>query len=201
MKRAERALREDKIFEARRLATEALALNPKDLRTQALMAKILDREIVREKTLSPDKLPEELTAQEKKLQIKTWLERSQGFLQVNEFDQALLASEQVFRLDPGNPDASRLIDEIKAKARAQGKEEGLFLQDLYQQEIETRIKRYGEEAKAWFEANRSGAARLAAEKVLILDPKNAEAQKLLALLDQREETAGASALRESPGGQ
>lgn len=191
MNRAERALKEDRIFEAKRWTLEALETKPHNLEAQKLMAKVLDREIVREKSLPQNKSPEEFNAQEKKLQIKTWLERSEGFLQVHEFDQALLSAEQVFQLDPGNLEASQMVDGIKAKARAEGKEESLFLQDLYEEEIQTRIRRYHEQAQTWLKANRLGAARLAVEKILLLDPKDREAHKLIAQLDRMEDTSEA----------
>lgn len=194
MSRAERALKEDRIFEAKRWITEVLETKPHHLEAQKLMAKVLDREIVREKSLPLGKPPEEFNAKEKKLQIKTWLERSEGFLQAHEFDQALLSAEQVFQLDPGNLEASQKIDEIKAQARAEGKEESLFLQDLYDEEIQTRVHRYHEQAKAWLEAHRLGAARLAAEKILLLNPKDADARRLIAQLDRME---GASEARET----
>ena len=189
LKRAEVALKGEKILEARKWAGEALTLKPERLEGQKLMAKILDREIAREKSLSRRDTLEELSSQEKRLQVKTWLERAQGFLEINQFDEALLAAEQVFLLDPENPEASRWVDEIKDKARKQGQEESLFLKDLYTQEIHLRIQRYTQQAETWLREGRWGAARLAIEKILFLDPKNRSGHRLLALLDAKEKTA------------
>ena len=198
MKRAGVALKEDRIFEARSWVTQALGERPKSQRAQDLMARVIDREIAREKTLDLGKSPEELTDGEKKLQIKTWLERSQGFLEVNELDQALLAAEQIFQLDPDNLEASRQVDQIKQKARHLGKREDQFLQDLYEDEVQNRIERYQAQAEEWIQENRLGAARLAVEKILILEPGNKEAKRLAAELDRMEDPLLAAALSDSP---
>ncbi len=131
---------------------------------------------------------EELTPQEISLEVKTWLERSRGFLEGNRFDEALQAAEQAFLFDPENLEASRLVDEIKLKAREEGAEESVFLQQLYQEEIEGRIRHYSEEADAWMKAGRWGAARMAVEKILFLDPDNFEGQRLLAVLEARKKS-------------
>ena len=187
MKHAETALAKDQLFEAKRWTREALAVKPGNFEAQKLMAKILDQEIVRERALPTDKTPEEFTSKEKKLQIKTWLERSQEFLRLNQFDEALLAAEQVFQLDPGNSEASRLVDQIKGTARTQGRDESFFLQNLYDEEIQNRIQKYHQQAEEWMKAGRFGAARLALEKILILDPKDKKAQRLLLVLERKEE--------------
>ncbi len=188
---AEKAFKEDRLFEAKRWILEALEIKPHNLEAQKLMAKILDREIAREKSLPKNKSPEEFNKQEKKIQIKTWLERSEGFMQAHEFDQALLSAEQVFQLDPGNLEASHQIDTIKNQARAEGKEESLFLQDLYEEEIQTRIRRYHEQLEVMLKSDRPGATRLTAEKILLLNPKDARARKVIADLDQKEGSAEA----------
>lgn len=194
LRRVELALKEEKIFEAKRWAEKAVTARPNHPAAQTLMAKVLDREIAREKSLLDEKLPEEFTSQEKKLEIKTWLERSRGFLEAREYDEALLAAEKVFQLDANHAEASRLMDEIKQRARADGKDESVFLQEIYEQEIQTRIQQYQKQARNWMENNRLGAARLTLEKILILDPENREAQKLLAALDRKEDPL----LREFP---
>lgn len=150
------------------------------------MARAIEEEIVREKPLLEEKLPEELSENERKLQIKTWIERSRDFLHENEFDQALSAAEHVFQLDSGNLEASSLVDEIKQKARSQGHEESTFLQELYQQEIQTRIRRYRQEAHEKLAARQWGAARLTIEKILLLNPRDAEGRRLLQSLEKSE---------------
>lgn len=188
MKRAELALQEGRIIEARKRAVKALEMQPQRIEAQKLIAKVMDREIVQEKLAQQNILPEELTPKEKKNQIKTWLERSRSLLQVNQFEEALAAAEQVFRLDPDHLEASRLIDEIKDKAQKQGRADSLFLQRMYQQEIEDRIRRYIKQAEVWLQEKKWGAARFTIEKILVLDPKNPEGRRLLASLNEKRET-------------
>jgi tetratricopeptide (TPR) repeat protein len=152
------------------------------------MARVIEQETLRERSLAGVGIPEEMSAEEKPLAIKTWLERSQGFLHVNQFEEALHAAEQVFLLDPQNLEASRLVDEIQRKARALGKEESLFAASLYQEEIQRRIQRYRREAEAALEARRYSAARLAVEKLLLLDPKNREGETLLKKIEKAEQS-------------
>ena len=99
MKRAALALREDRLFEARRWTSEAIQLRPQEHGAQLLMARVIDREITKAKQSSEGKNPEELTSEEKSLQIKTWLERTRGFLEFNKLEEANLSVEQVFQLD------------------------------------------------------------------------------------------------------
>ena len=133
------------------------------------------------------KSSEEWSSSEKSRQIKTWLERSRGYLEKGQFDEALQEAEQVFGIEADHLEASRLVDEIKEKARGRGEEEGLFLQSVYQEEIKERVGRYAAEAEAHLRAGRWGAARMATEKLLLLDPENREGHRLLALLDVEEE--------------
>jgi tetratricopeptide (TPR) repeat protein len=189
MRRAEVALQRERTFEAHQWASEALEMKPGSREAQELMAKVIDQEIANERALNPTQPPEELSPSIKNLQIKTWLERSRSLIQLQEWDQARQAAEQVFRLDPENRESSRLIDEIKDRVRKQGKKEGLFVQDLYQEESDSRIQRYLWQAEGGLAKDRWGAARLAVEKALILDPKNARGRKLLALVEKKEKAA------------
>lgn len=186
MKRAALTLREDKLFDARRWTSEALQLRPQEPEAQSLMARVIDREIVKAKQSSEGAPPEELTSEKKSLQIKTWLERARGFLEIDQLEEANLAVEQVFQLDPENLEASRLMDKIKEKAQKQGKSDELFLETLYKDEISTRIQSYIQQAETRIQDKQWAAARFAVEKVLILDPKHVKAQKLLAVINEKD---------------
>lgn len=184
---AEKALAREETFEARQWLMQAFQIKPQGAEAQELMAKVIDKEIAKEKFLSEKHLPEELTPEEKTLQIKTWLERCQSFLEIGEFDEALLACDQVFLFDPENSEASRLMDKIRTKAKKDKGEESLFLQEIYQEEINKRIDRYIAQAEEWLNEGRTGAARLAVEKILLLDSENTRGQKLLERLDKEED--------------
>lgn len=190
MKRSREAVEKGRLFEAKQSLAKALEVKPKSPEAERLMAQVISREIERHKILSETLSPETLDFQQKTLQIKTWLERSREFLQAQAYEESLHAAERVFQLDPENREASRLIDEIKLKARQQGKDESFFLQDLYQEEMETRIRRYVRQAEGWIAEGKWGAARLTLQKILILDPKNPQGNRLWSLLEQREKNRG-----------
>ena len=186
MKQAALALQEDRLFEARRWASDALQLRPQEHDAQLLMARVIDREITQARQSSEGEIPEELTPEKKSLQIKTWLQRSRGFLDMNRLEEANLAAEQVFLLDPENLEASRLTDEIKVKAQKQGRTDELFLQELYKDEISSRIQSYIQQAETRIQDKQWAAARFAVEKILILDPKNAKGKRLLMVVNENE---------------
>lgn len=180
MKRAKAAFKQGDVFEAQGWAQEALQMKPGDLEAQGLMAKIFDRQIEQDIILSQkDTTPEELPSDDKKLKVKTLLERSNTLFEMNLLKEANDTAEEALQLDPDNLEASRLLDAVKARAQKQGREESLFLQELYEEETHSRIDNYNEQAETWMAQGKWGAARIALEKVLMLDPKNEKAKKLL----------------------
>ncbi len=185
MKRAKSAVKHGDAFEAQKWAQEALQMKPGDLEAQALIAKIFDHQIEQDIILSQKTPAEELHSDEKKLKVKTLLERSNTLLEINLLKEANDTAEEALQLDPDNLEASRLLDAVKEKAQKQGKEESLFLQDLYEEEASSRIESYSEQAESWIAQKKWGAARIALEKILVLDPKNARAKKLLSEVEKQ----------------
>lgn len=186
LKIAERELRKGKIFEARRLAVEVLEMHPGNEKAEKLIAQTIDRQVTQQKLVVAPPLPEETSSLQRRLHTKTLLERSRSLLEQGELEEALRNAEEVFRYDAGNTEASHLIDNIRERAKKEAREEQLFLEQLYQEEIDARIKRYLEEAKYSMDRKKWGPARLALEKVLLLEPTHREGKQLLSLLEQRE---------------
>ena len=186
LERAEAALQAGKIFEAERWAEEALKMKPESLEAQKIMARVLDREFVEEKNHFQSTPTEELKHDEKTLRVKTLLERSRSLLEMNLLKEANDTADEALQLDPDNLEASSLLDTIKEKAQKLGRQESLFLQDLYEEEIGSRIERYNQQAEDWAASKRWGPARLAVEKALLLDPGNARAKKLLARIEKED---------------
>jgi len=165
-------------YRARQLTQEVLDKDPDDTDAQQIMSEIIDAEIALQREAFETKVTEEFTSEETSMAISTWLERSRALLYAKQYEQALLAAERVFLYDQGNIEASRLMDQIKKMARDAGHEQSLIMQQRYEDEIQTRVKQYHIQAKTWMESGRWGAARLAIEKILLLDPKDREATQL-----------------------
>ena len=49
------------------------------------------------------------------------------------------------------------------------------MQRRYEEEIEIRVERYREQAQVWKEEGRLGAAKMAVQKILLLEPKDRNA--------------------------
>jgi len=178
LEEAHQNLADDEISLAKEKVREILMADPEDEGATTIMAQIIDYEIARFKETEVSKVIEEYTEREKEDAVKTWMERGQALFDAKQYEQAILATEKVFLYEPENLEASHLIDEIRKKARAEGRGEGMILKRMYQTEIRTRIERYMRQARGWIETDRWGAARLALEKVLLLEPEHREALKL-----------------------
>jgi len=175
---ARMALEEDQLYIAKSEVERVLEMRPGSEEAEWLMAEIIDREIVRQMTAEDIKAFEEFSDQDKQDEVRTWLERAQTLSEIKMYDEAVLAAEKVFLFDPDNREASRLIDETKKSAIADGKEQSLVLKKMYQSEIDIRVETYNEQGQIWLAAGRMGAARLAVEKILLLDPENSVALQM-----------------------
>jgi len=170
--RANDHLEAGEYFEARKWAKKALTQEPEDAEAQKLMAKILEQEISRHKSIFDGKALEEFSSEENQMEIRTWLERSESRLAVRQYDQALLAAEKVFLYDSDNLQASMLIDKIRAQAYRDGKREGLILDEMRRDEISERVARYRRQAREGIEKGQWGYASLAVNKIRILSPED-----------------------------
>ena len=166
------------LYRARKLTESLLRERPGDPETEELMAKILEKEIVRQKEAFESKPPEESTKEEKKAAVRTWLERSEAYTQIGQYDLAIEAAEKVFLYEPENEKASRLIDETKGKAVKEGRKEDLIRQRMLRDEAEARLERYREQTQEAVQAGRWGVAKVAVEKILLLAPEDPDALKL-----------------------
>jgi len=178
IREAEGAAMNGEFFRERRLLESVLTEDPENIEAQKLMGDVLDKEIATQKEVFEDRPIEEYTPAQRSLEAKTWLERAEVLYQLREYDQALMAAEEVFVYDADSIRASELIDSIRKTAMADGKADSRFLKTMYSQETEERIRNYKEQAKLWIEKGRWGAARLAVEKTLLLAPEDREAQAL-----------------------
>lgn len=181
---AEKYYNNHEYYNARRAAQQALDQNPQDPQATKLMADILDKEIERQKEHLLPQAVEEMNADDKQDQIKTWLERSRSLFAANQYDLALFAAEKVFLYDAENSAASDLIDQIKGKALREGKSDTLFMHKMYKDEIADRLEQYRVQAEDLALQGQLGQAKFTAEKILMLEPEDPKAlailQKILA---------------------
>ncbi len=176
--RAKKHYEEHEYFLARTVTLEILADDPANAEAQALMGKILDAEIERQKDRVYPMAAEDMDDDEKGAEVKTWLERSRALLARKEYDLALFAAEKVFAYDAENRQASEMIDSIKEQAIKDGKADMLFLNKMYEEEISDRLKRYRDQAQALAAGGYLGQARFTIEKILLLEPEDPKALKL-----------------------
>ncbi|MCI0531884.1 MAG: hypothetical protein L0Y74_08060 [candidate division Zixibacteria bacterium] len=175
---AQHLMEAGELYRAKRIAKALIEKDPVDLRAQQLMAEIISREVSRQKHLLEAKSIEEYAPHEKSEEVKTWLERSRALLSYEQYGEALDAAEKVFLYEPLNLDASRLIDEIHEQAYRQGKKNGLMRDQIVDEEIRERVRRYQAMAERGLEKGMTGSAQFAVEKMLLLEPDNPAAQQL-----------------------
>ena len=162
------------LYRARKMMASYLLQHPEDSGAPKIMAEIIDLEIARHKDLLEEKVVEEFSVDEKDIEARNWLERAQMLFELKQYDEAALAAEKVFLYDPENLKASELIDRIKNRALLEGRREIVLRQQIAHSEIQDRVLEYLKQTEAWIRSGRWGAAKLAVEKILLLDPENKE---------------------------
>ena len=179
LSKAEKFYNNHEYYNARQAAQQVLAEEPQNPQAMKLMADILDKEIERQKEHFLPQAVEEMNADDKQDQIKTWLERSRTLFNANQYDLALFAAEKVFLYDANDSAASELIDQIKAKALKEGKADTLFIHKMYKNEIADRLEQYRTEAEDLAARGQLGQAQFTAEKILMLEPEDPKALSIL----------------------
>lgn len=177
-------------YNARSSLKQILDKNPQDPDASKLMADILDKEIERQKEHLLPQAAEEMGADEKRTEVKTWMERSRALFQAKQYDLALFAAEKVFLYDNENSDASELIDQIRAKALKEGKADTLFIHKMYKEEIADRLQQYRQQAEDFVARGQFGQARFVVEKILLLEPEDPQALALYQKILVQEEKMG-----------
>jgi Flp pilus assembly protein TadD len=177
--KAEKFYNNHEYYNAHQAAQQVLAEEPQNPQAMKLMADILDKEIERQKEHFLPQAIDEMSADDKQDQIKTWLERSRTLFNANQYDLALFAAEKVFLYDANDSTASELIDQIKAKALKEGKADTLFIHKMYKNEIADRLEQYRTQAEDLAARGQPGQAQFTAEKILMLEPEDPKALSIL----------------------
>lgn len=179
-------------YKSRLQVQELLRQDPDNTAAQQLMADVLDKEIERQKEAvagirqEASKSESEARNDANEIEVKNWLERSRTLLRQRQYDLALFAAEKVFIYEHSNREASFLIDDIKVEAIKNGKSESLFLSKMYQEEIGERVKKYRNEAQALASDDKDEQAKFTLQKILLLEPEDPEALKLMKTLQSKE---------------
>ncbi len=124
------------------------------------------------------KLAEEYTQEEKRQKGIELLNLGDELLDKKDYDEALATYEQVFLMDPENRKASAKIDILKKQMTKEGRSEAGVVKAVYEEESKQRVRGYWSETREYLKNKKYGQARLALEKILLLDPVNQEAQDL-----------------------
>ncbi len=177
------------LFRAKKMTQSLLEDKPENEEVQKLMAQVLEREITRRKELLQDKAPEEFNEDERQSEARTWLERAEALYTEGHLEEAYLAAEKVFLYEPGNARASALLDDLKTQMMLQGKKEGMVIHEMMRDETLLRVDRYHTQAREALAKGRLGEAKLAVNKILLLEPEDREGLKLFKELERRERAA------------
>ena len=135
------------------------------------------------------KLTEELKPSEKQGMIKELIAEGDRYSTEKNYNLASAAYESVFLLDPTNQNASDRIDRLKKRMMKEGKSETDLVGRVYDSEIDIRVRTYLKQAKEFIADGKPGQARLALQKLLLINPLHEEAEKLYEKLNQEREAA------------
>ena len=176
-------------YRARKTANAVLQQDPNNSEAKKLVADVINQEVAEHKELFETRAPEEFTEDEQSTEVQAWLERSRSLLQIGEYDEALTAAEKVFSYEPENGEASRLIDDIKNTAMKDGQAETLIRNRIARDESDEKVGIYLDQARKALRTGQVGTARLALDKIQLLDPENEEALKMRRQLEHKQKTA------------
>ena len=133
---------------------------------------------------SNPKLTEELSVSEKQAMIKELLIEGDRYVQERNYNLANAAYESIFLLEPEHTGASQKIDKLKKQMLKEGKTETELVTRVYDSEIDMRVKTYLAQAKEYMASGQLGRARLALQKLLLINPVHQEGQTLYKQLNQ-----------------
>ena len=127
---------------------------------------------------APVKAIEELNDEERRQMVIEYLKEGDRYFDQKDYDASGAAYEQVFLLEPQNVIASERIDRLKKQMLKEGKSETALIGRVYGTEIEARTRFYWTQASRLLKEGKKGQARLALEKLLLLDPLHKEARRM-----------------------
>ena len=121
---------------------------------------------------------------QKKKIINNLFLKANAWLNQNQYDRAVETFEQIFLLDPLNVKASRGIDKARHQLIHEKKKEDKVLSKIDKNENNEIIQLELEHAESALENGLRTQAQIHMDRILLIDPENHEAKKLLQRLKE-----------------
>lgn len=167
IEKAHQAEKEGNIREAQMLYREALML---------ASLKVEEGRLSEARLLSmKDSMPRD----EKKDWIERFMREGNRLARLGLYDLAVDEYEKVFLLEPTNVKASQKIDQLKKRFLKEEKQAFEEQGKRIEEELQHRIEIYLTRAEELIQLKDYGSARRLLEQMLVLDPKNKRAKRLL----------------------
>ncbi len=184
MNEVRKLLNEGQFYKAGQMAAKIQKQFPQDPQAVDLLKEIDTRREMRHKQILSDPT-EELTDTERQDAIKTGEERAKGFLRSRHYGEAADSAQEIFRYDPNNRTASKILDQVSQASHKEAQHEEALLRHVYRDELTERLETYRQEAHQFMDQEQWGRARFAVEKMLILAPSDSEAKRLYTVINER----------------
>ena len=177
-------------YKAGQLAERIHHQFPQEPQTAELLQEVSLRQEERYRQLQTNPV-EEMSERERLDALKTSEERAQELFRAGHYAEASDAAQHIFLYDPNSPKASKILDGVSRAARKEAKREENSLSGVYKDELSGRVDAYRQEARRAMDEDQWGRARFAIEKLLILAPSDAEANRLYAVINAKLEKKAA----------
>ncbi len=191
MAQARKDLAQGEVSKAAEAAGHVQEFFPEDPQVRGLVTEIRARQDESYRQAKTELAEDDMSERERRDAIQTLVERGEAFFQQGQYAEAADAAQEIFRYESGNGQASKLIDRISQAERKEAKREEGVLRDVYRGEMTDRMDAYRREAQQAMDAERWGRARFAIEKMLLLEPSDAEANRLYDVVNSKLEKQAA----------
>ena len=117
--------------------------------------------------------------------VKQLLAEGDQYASEKNYNLANATYESVFLIEPNNVEASQHIDRLKKHMQKEGHSETELVTRVYDEEIDERTRVYLKQAKELITEGKLSRARFTLQKLLLINPLHAEANKLYQDLKQK----------------
>ena len=132
---------------------------------------------------------EEMSPEEKTKMVNQLIDEGDRLTKQKDYNVANATYESIFLIDAGNVEASKRIDQLKKIMVKEGVSETQLVTQVYDVEIDIRVKNYLKQAKDLMKQGKLAQARFNLQKLLLINPLHAEANKLYEQVNKKLERA------------